>query len=351
MSSSAPHPAFALSVEPLQDAATWDAFVHRSEQSSFCHLAGWRTVMREVMGHDCPYLIARDPDGELHGVLPLVRVRSRLVGHYLLSMPFLNYGGPLGTPAAERALTDAAVAEARRSGADVVELRARHPVNTAMETSDRKVTVVLPLPDSVDALWKKTFKAKLRSQVRRPTKAGMEARFGPDQVEAFYRVFARNMRDLGTPVLPRRFFERLRDVFADRVLFGAVYTGDEPVAGGCGFTWGDEFEMTWASSLREYNRQSPNMLLYSAAMEEMIGRGVRAFNFGRCTPGEGTHRFKRQWGGEDEPLPWAQWSAKGASVGDDQQRPVFQAAVRAWRRLPMPIANRLGPVLARRLPM
>jgi CelD/BcsL family acetyltransferase involved in cellulose biosynthesis len=178
----------------------------------------------------------------------------------------------------------------------------------------------------------------------------MEARFGPDHIEAFYEVFARNMRDLGTPVLPRALFERIAQVFPDIAVFGAVYRGEQPVAAGCGFRWRDEFEMTWASSLREHSRQAPNMLLYWSFLERMIGHGVRVFNFGRCSPGGGTHRFKRQWGGVDTALPWAQWTAGQVETTPSPERPLFRVASAAWGRMPLGLANRIGPLLARKLP-
>jgi FemAB-related protein (PEP-CTERM system-associated) len=245
-----------------------------------------------------------------------------------------------------------------------VELRARAPLAAPLPPEDgasdgasttgalaparEKVTVVLALPDDSDVLFEDHFRSKLRSQIRRPMKEGMEARFGPDQREAFYDVFRRNMRDLGTPVLPRRFFALLAEVFGAHVEFGVVYHSDAPVAAGCGFHWGDEFEMTWASSLREFNRLSPNMLLYWRFMERSIAAGRTVFNFGRSTPGEGTHRFKLQWGGEDEPLHWLQWPA--ASGSPDPESPFFRVATRVWRRLPLPVAGWLGPRLARRIP-
>src|SRR5207247_15197 len=116
------------------------------------------------------------------------------------------------------------------------------------------------------------------------------------------------------PVLPRAFFERLATTFGGLVVFGAVYRGAQPIAAGCGFAWRDEFEMTWASSLREHNRSAPNMLLYWSFMEQMIARGMRVFDFGRCTAGSGTHRFKQQWGGADVPLPWLQWSSRNTAA-------------------------------------
>jgi serine/alanine adding enzyme len=340
-----------ISIVPFTGAhAEWDGWVADAPGSTFCHLAGWREVMGDVLGHRAEYLTAVDGGGEWRGVLPLVEVRSRILGSYLLSMPFLNYGGPLGTEPVRQRLAEEAAARARTLGVGLLELRSREAVPGGLATSSRKVTVLLPLPATRDELWKETFKAKLRSQIRRPMKEGMTATFGADLVEPFYGVFTRNMRDLGTPVLPRAFFERIARVFPDTAEFCVVWKDDEPVAAGCGFVWNGEFEITWASALREWNRSAPNMLLYAALMERMVERGVRTFNFGRCTPGGGTHRFKLQWGGVDEPLPWAQWSARGAAGTPSPDRPLFRLATAAWQRLPLAVANRLGPALARSLP-
>lgn len=354
-------------VEP-GDGDSWDRFVAGAEGGSFCHLSGWREVLGEELGAEPLFRVAVDGDGGWQGVLPLFRVRSRIFGHYLVSVPYLNYGGPLGTAVACRELASWAVAEARRTNADLLELRCR-PVPVAeaesaaaeepratesptieLRTNQRKITVILELPERAETLWQKGFPSKLRSQIRRPQKEGMRVEFGAEQVGAFYEVFSRNMRDLGTPVLPRRFFEGVAGVFAGEAVFGVVYHGDDPVAGGCGFLWGGEFEMTWASSLREYNSKAPNMLLYWSFMEMAIGAGARIFNFGRCTPGSGTHRFKRQWGGADLELPWLLWSARGVAATPSPERPVFRAATAVWRKLPLGVANLAGPVLARRIP-
>jgi serine/alanine adding enzyme len=333
------------------DNAEWDRSVGETPESSFTHLAGWREIMTGVMGNECVYLAARDADGALAGTLPLVRVKSRLMGHYLVSMPFLNYGGPLGSPAARSALARHAAELARESGADLLELRSRHRVATELRVTERKVLVLLPLPADPDTLWADRFPSKLRSQIRRPQKDGLVARFGVDQLPAFYRVFARHMRDLGTPVLPRAFFESVARAFPEHVRFGVVYSGDAPCAAGCGFAWKEEFEMTWASSLLEYKRSAPNMLLYWTFMEQAIADGMTTFNFGRSSPGTGPHRFKRQWGGHDVPLPWLQWSpgAMSATPTPDGSS-LFRTATALWKRVPVGLASRLGPYLARKIP-
>jgi FemAB-related protein (PEP-CTERM system-associated) len=339
-----------LELVPLNgDRRSWDQIAMCGEGSSFCHLAGWRDILSDVLGTECLYWGAADEQGVWQGILPLVRVRSRIFGHYLVSLPFLNDGGPLGSPAACERLAKEAVNEARRTGADLLELRTRDQRGLDLPVSTRKITVHLPLPPDADSL-SESFPAKLRSQIRRPMKEGLTVRFGHEQWEPFYEVFARTMRDLGTPVLPRAFFERVAQTFPEFVEFGVVYRGEQPLASGCGFVWREEFEMTWAGSIRESRPISANMLLYWAFMQRAIQRNVRVFNFGRCTPGSGTHRFKRQWGGVDVPLPWGQWSPNGLRATPSPERPVYRAATAVWRRLPLAMVNRLGPLLARRLP-
>lgn len=331
------------------NAAEWNALVETDEASSFCHLAEWASIMEDVLGHRSLFVLARDASGAAIGALPLVRVTGPFAGHKLVSMPFLNYGGPIGSAAARAPLTSFAIETARRSGAASLELRTRGAAEAGMAVASRKVAVLLPLPAAADELWKRGLTSKLRSQIRRPQREDMVTRFGLGEIGAFYEVFARNMRDLGTPVLPFGFFEAIARHFADRVMIGVVYHGETPVAAGWGFTWRDEFEITWASSLREYARSAPNMLLYWSFMERCIQRGVRVFNFGRCTPDGGTHRFKLQWGGETIALPWSVWSRNG-STSSGHDGALLQFASRCWQHMPLGVANRVGPVLARRLP-
>jgi hypothetical protein len=160
------------------------------------------------------------------------------------------------------------------------------------------------------------------------------------------------MHELGTPALPKAWFGALVDAFAQHAEVCVVYHDTVPVAAGFGFLWREEFEIVWASSLYDYNSVSPNMLLYWAMMERVSAKGARVFDFGRCTPGGGTHRFKRQWGGVDVPLPWLEWRrgrSEHTSVPSGDSK-LFKTAAKVWRRLPRPVADRLGPTLARWLP-
>ncbi len=329
--------------------STWNEFVRAQDGWTHFHLFEWKNVIQEVFGHECIYLTAVDRDDALSGVLPLVRVKSRIFGHYLVSMPFLNYGGPLGTAGAIRKLVDHAVHLARESDADLLELRSRTRLDLDLPVSHRKVDVILELPDNPAALWSQ-FKTKRRTRIRRAEKEGVEVRFGLSELDTFYTVFRRHMRDLGTPVLSRHIFESIGDHFPDDVRFVTAYLKGVPIASGCGFTWDREFEMTWGASLQEFNKWAPNMLLYWKTMEQAIGEGVRVFNFGRCTPGGGTHKFKLQWGSREIPLFWYQHAAtltEGTPSPDDSR---YSWGPRIWKHLPLPLANLMGPAIVRNIP-
>jgi FemAB-related protein (PEP-CTERM system-associated) len=329
-------------------AQEWDDFARR--QVGYTHFSrlAWRSVMSSVFGHQCLYMEARE-SGVLVGILPLVRVRSMVFGHYLVSMPFLNYGGPLGTNVGIAALVAEATALAKREKVKLLELRSRVPLDIPLPASHRKITVILDLPEEPTALFK-SFDAKLRSQIRRPQKAGVTVRVGRDQLAPFFSVFSRHMRDLGTPTLPLSFFREVAETFPVDCWFACAYLEGKPIASGCGFHFGDEFEMTWASSLRTHNREAPNMLVYWTLMEQAIAAGVRRFNFGRCTPGSGTHRYKMQWGGREEPLWWYGVGLKEGAKTPSPDDSAFRFGPTVWRRLPESIATAFGPSIVRWLP-
>jgi FemAB-related protein (PEP-CTERM system-associated) len=327
----------------------WDGFVRGQPGWTHYHLFAWKPLIENVFGHECIYSVARDADARLVGVLPLVRVKSLVFGHYLISMPFLNYGGPLGSPEAVQALVGHAVDLARSDRAKLLELRSRRELPVDLPVSHRKITVVLDLPPDTIRLSQQ-LGAKLRSQIKRPQKEGVTVRFGPDQVDPFFAVFSRHMRDLGTPTQPRALFRAIADAFGEDAWFGCAYLGDRPIAAGAGFRWGAEFEMTWASALAEHQRIAPNMLLYWSFMERAVQQGVTLFNFGRCTPGGGTHRFKRQWGSRDETLWWYQQSAAKEAATPSPDDSAFAWGPRIWKHLPLPLANALGPAIVRGIP-
>lgn len=343
-----------LRVRPFTGAGgAWDEFVTGSPGWSPCHLWGWKELLEDLYGHQCLYLAAEDAAGDLRGVLPLVRLKSRLFGHYLVSMPFVNYGGPLGDRDASRLLARRAEEIAAGDGVDLLELRCREDRGLPLEVSHRKITVTLALPTDPRELWE-DFRSKRRTKIRKPRREGVEVRFGHDQLGPFHRVFSEHMRTLGTPTHSREFFRAVAGRFGERVWFGCAYHGGRPVACGAGFRWGEEYEMTWASQLEEVRSLRPNMLLYWRFMERAIDDGASVFNFGRCTPGTGVHRFKVQWrtksrDAEEEDLWWYQRSeGRELTPGPDDDR--YDLGAKLWKRMPLPLTRWLGPKLIRSVP-
>lgn len=343
-------PAATRKVAPFAGAdAEWDAAIRALPDGTHCHLSAWREVIGTTLGHAVELWAAYDDEGLPTAFLPLGDVRSRLFGRYLISMPFLNMGGAIGDAPGRAALENHARDLASQRRAKLLELRGREPSPGVLQTSARKITVELPLPEVLEGV-RKGFHPKLRTNIKKATREGLEMRYGPDQVDGFYEVFACNMRDLGTPVLPRAFFEQIAARLGGVVHFGALYDRDRPVAGQCAFAFGSRFEMVWGSALREYHRLKVSSHIHWAFIERAHALGCRLFDFGRCTEGSGTHQFKQQWGGADVPLPWGQWSPSGAGGPPSPDRPLFRAAVAVWQRLPLGVANSLGPLVSRSLP-
>lgn len=334
------------------DGAHWDAYVRSARGASAYHAYAWRELVQRIFNHETVYLAARDSTAAIVGVLPLVRLRSRLFGDFLVSMPYFNYGGAVAqSPEIARLLIDRSAERARVLGVDHVELR--HATNVCPEWPQRtdKVAMLLKLPDSGEALHAQ-LPSKVRAQIKRPVREGAECASGAKELlDEFYVVFARNMRDLGTPVYPKRFFAAILETFPSQSRVFVVRLAKAPVAAGLVIGHGDALEIPWASSLREANALSVNMLLYWKALEYACEQGYSKFDFGRCTPDSGTYRFKKQWGAQPVQLYWHYWMRDGGEPPLlNHSNPKYRLAVAAWQRLPLPIANFLGPHLVRNLP-
>lgn len=340
-----------LSTERFAGSETeWNQFVRAQRGWTHFHLAGWGALIAKVHGHDTPSLVARGEGGVLRGVLPLVRVASPMFGRYLVSMPYVNYGGPLGDPVAVQALAEHAAMMARADGNALLELRSRYSLPLTLRASHRKITCVLDLPSADPAAVFRTLDANVRRRVRRAQKAGITVSFGLDQVDGFYAVYARHMRDLGTPAQPRALFAQIARTFPNDAEFAVAYLAGKPIAALAGVRWNDEFEVTWASALLEHKELAGNMLVYWDLIARLAASGIRRFNFGRCSPGSGTHRFKNQWGALDEPLWWYGAGGTSTTTTPSPQDPRFAWGPRLWKRLPERLATTVGPHVVRYIP-
>ncbi len=329
----------------------WDHYIHDSPQASLYHLVGWKRVIETTFGHSTYYLYALQND-RIAGILPLVYLKSFFFGKFFVSVPFFNYGGLIAeSNDIRKKLLDEAVNIAKREGATHIELRHTENFDLGIPVKISKVLMIVDLPKTSEELWK-SFKSKLRSQIKRPEKEGFTVKFGHlDEVDAFYEVFACNMRDLGTPVYSRRLFENILNEFPETARICTVYTGEKPIASGFIIGYKKLLQIPWASTIREYNRLSPNMMLYWHILKFGCEQGYEQFDFGRSTPDEGTYKFKKQWGAQPVQCYWHYWLAAGDELPElNPHNPKYQMAIKTWQKLPIPITKILGPKIVKFLP-
>ena len=340
-----------LDIEICRDAALWDAYVDSMPEASNYHRWAWKRVVEETYGHQTYYLAATG-DGTTQGVLPLVSIKSRLFGNFLVSMPYFSYGGVLAsTLAAEERLLAKAIEIAREIGARHVELRQGGPCGYGWEEATSKVTMLVELPATTDDLWNR-LSSGMRNKVRSARKRGLRVQWGGlEDAKAFYKIFAVNMRNLGTPVYPPQWFENMCRFFPGENRIVTLYDEGQAVASGITTAYRGTVDWPWSATLPESRRKYSAVLLYWTLLEWALENGYRRVDLGRCTPGSGVHEFKRHWNCEERPLHWYYWLSPGAPLPQLRpDSPRYLWATRIWQRLPIGVANRLGPRIVRSIP-
>lgn len=331
-------------------ARRWNDYVGGHRDGTIELLWEWQRVFEQVL-RQRPVYLAAERNSHVVGVLPLVQVHSALFGRTLVSLPFANYAGVLADdPAATMALISHARGLAEQDAAAYVELRNVSRQSPDLPCRTHKVGSRLSLPASSETLWN-GLDRKVRNQVRKAQKSNLKVeRGGMSLLRDFYRVFAHNMRDLGTPVFPRGLFEQALPIAGDGSQVFVVRHDDTPVAAAVSLRWRQTVLVPWASSLREYRNLCANMLLYWSMLEDAVAHGATTFDFGRSTRDGSTHQFKQQWGATDIPLHWEYSMTRDQPPPDHGvTSPKFALAVRMWQRLPLRAATFLGPLVCRHL--
>ena len=332
-------------------ASLCEAYVDGHPSGTGYHYPAWLDLIGQVFGHETRYLTVESPRG-VSGVLPIVFFRSRLFGTFSVSLPFVNYGGILADDAAAaNALLEAAVSATRAAGGTHLELRHTERHFDGLSAKRHKVAMLLPLADTPDRQWE-ALDRKVRNQVRKGEKSSLSIHMGGlELVPEFYKVFAHNMRDLGTPVYGREFFEAVVRRFAPTSRVFVVRHQGQPVAASVVLWYRGVAEVPWASALRSSNALSANVFLYWNMLRFCIEQKQQVFDFGRSTPNEGTFHFKKQWGAESVPLVWEYWTAAGRAMPDlSPANPRFDLAIRVWQRLPVALTKVIGPPIVRNIP-
>lgn len=344
-------------VRELEDGAApaWDAFVQATPEATFFHLSRWADVIGRAFGHATHYALA-EQDGAVVGVLPLARMRTRLFGDSLVSLPFCVYGGPVAaTREAAEALEGHARALMRRTGVPYLEFRMLHPPGEGAPEAGWPARPPLyhtfRKPITGDA--EKDLKAipgKQRWTVRKAIQNNLRSTAHRD-TDAHYRVYAESVRNLGTPVFPRRYFSILRDAFPDSLDVVTVFGDDRPLAGMLNFYFRDEVLPYYGGGVRGANRFGASAFMFWEVMRRGgAERGARLYDFGRSKEGTGTFDFKKNWGFAPLPIHHRYQLGEGARAPENNpNNPKYRLMIEAWKRLPLPVANLLGPPIVRGL--
>ncbi len=331
-------------------ARQWDEFALDHPDATFFHRWAWRDVASQVFGHRAHYLTERRDDGSLAAILPMVEIRSRLFGHALISNAFCVGGGPLAADAESlAAILDQAETLGRKLGVDYVELRDLPRASEGWQArADLYAGFEGPIATAEDDNLRQIPK-KQRATLRNALRRGLTTRV-ETAPQAFYELYSRTMRDHGTPALPLRFFSRLFSVFGSDCEILTVSSGGRPVSSVFSYYFRDRVMPYYTGCLPEARALGANDLMHWALMRHAVERGCTTFDFGRSKIGTGPYDFKRHWGFEPRPITHQYRLLKAKALPNvNPTNPRYAALIRAWRRLPLPVANAISPILSRGL--
>jgi FemAB-related protein (PEP-CTERM system-associated) len=328
----------------------WDRFVAQCPDATFFHRAGWKRVIERSFGHRAYYLFA-ERDGSIQGVLPLVHVASMLFGKSLSSLAFCVYGGPIATnPEAIEALDRAARALAERLDVAHLEYRQLSPRSYAgaVEKADLYVTFRKAIDPDVEKNML-AIPRKQRAMVRKGQKFGLRSVEDVDCAR-LYKCYSESVRNLGTPVFSRRYFDELKREFGSDCDVVVIEHEGEPISAVLNFYFRDEVLPYYGGGTARARDFAANDFMYWEVMRRACERGYRLFDFGRSKRGTGAFDFKKNWGFAPQPLPYQYILRRGDKPPDvNPLNPKFRLFVEAWKRLPLPVANLLGPFIVRQL--
>ncbi len=340
-----------VTIKPLTDTdrTRWDAFVESFAPATFCHRAGWARVIERAFGHRTHYVFA-ERDGAVAGVLPLTEIKSRLFSHALVSNAFSVYGGPVAADAESRAaLVAHATQLLERTGAEHLEFRSIDAETPGWLVKDGLyVTFKREITGDHDKNLT-LIPRKQRAEVRKGIANNLTARVGQD-ARTLHRVYGESVRNLGTPVFPRRYFQLLCEEFGSDAEILVVEDAGEPIAAVLSFYFRDQVLPYYGGGTRAARERRGNEVMYWEVMRRAADRGSRVFDFGRSKVDTGAYHFKKNWGFTPTPLNYEFKLRVGDSIPDvNPLNPKYRLFIEGWKRLPLPVANLAGPFIVKSL--
>jgi FemAB-related protein (PEP-CTERM system-associated) len=332
-----------------EDAPAWDAFVSAAPDATFFHRFGWRRIFRDIFRLDPLYLVA-ERNGAIAGVLPLVHQESLLFGNALIAAPFCVEGGPIAIDAESRAVLDeAAISLMQTLKVRSLEFRSSTATRTGWAVRKDLYATFARALSSDDEENLRAIPRKQRAVLRKTLKGGLSSHVD-DNVDTLFQVYSESVRNLGTPVFSKRYFAALRETFGPDCDVVVVREGSEPLSAVMNFYFRDTVMPYYGGGRAAARRNGANDFLYWEVMRRAAGRGFRRFDFGRSKADTGAFAFKKNWGFEPKWLEYEYYLPPGAPLPDkNPNNPKYAALIALWKRLPLPLANLIGPFLVRGL--
>jgi FemAB-related protein (PEP-CTERM system-associated) len=331
------------------DKERWDEYVLRNPAATFFHRFGWRNVLSQAFGHRAHYLIA-EREGRVVGVLPLGEIKSLLFGHSLISTPFCVVGGAVADDDAARdALVEAACKRARELDVSYLELRHDARLRPDWPCKDSQYVTFRKAISASDDENLKAIPRKQRAVVRQGIDAGLVGRID-ETLDSLWSMYSESVRNLGTPVFSRRYFELLQKEFGADCEIMAVDSQGKTVSAVMSFYFRDEVLPYYGGGSVAARGAKANDFMYWSVMKRAAARGIRLFDYGRSKVGTGPYSFKKNWGFEPQPLHYEYYLVKAKEMPNvSPTNPKYSLMINVWRRMPLGLSRLLGPLIARNL--
>ncbi|MEP0355643.1 MAG: FemAB family XrtA/PEP-CTERM system-associated protein [Paraglaciecola sp.] len=337
----------------VTDKQVWDQYVSIHPDATPYHRFAWVKSIEQAYHHKNVSFIALEGDSVV-GIFPCISMKKPFTNTMFCSLPYCDLGFCIAdNEPIRKALTAKAIEYLNSLRGKTFEYRDTCSKETDEATLEgKKVRMLLSLPENSEALMS-GFKSKLRSQIRKSEKNGLSYKLASNQkkIDDFYQIFSVNMRKLGSPVHSKKWFETLFKNYGDNIVLSVVYSENTPVGAGIVLTNGNRACIPWASTVSEYNKLAPNMMLYWSLLQHVSDAGITEFDFGRSTYNEGTFKFKRQWGAVPTPL---KWSNLASNLENDDEVATRTNKTRVlveniWSKLPLKMTTVIGPKIRRHI--
>lgn len=326
----------------------WNDYVKSNPLSSFCHRSEWKYILETAYNIQSHYMYAEE-NGDIVGILPLAEIKSLLFGHTLISTPFCVYGGICAdTQEASNMLIDAATNLANELRVDYLEFRNTTNNQDSWLCKDFYYTFQKEISADADTNMQ-TIPRKQRAMVRKGINNNLVSVID-DNVDRFYDIYSVSVRNMGTPVYPKRYFQMLKEIFDDACEILTITKDGKAVSSVLSFYTDDIVMPYYGGGLPEARQLKSYDFMYWELMRRSCANDFRHFDFGRSIEGTGSFNFKKNWGFEPKKLYYQQHLVKAKQTPDFN--PVdskYDMYIKIWQKLPLPVANLIGPLVSRNL--